>query len=265
MTTELTPELVNQVKHIAKEAGAAIMNIYSQEIEVVSKADDSPLTQADLASHHVICEGLAKISDLPILSEESVKIDWAERQSWDRYWLIDPLDGTKEFIKRNGEFTVNIALIENHQPVFGVVYAPVLETTYWGAVGQGAYREIAGEETRINLTSPENLENLKVVGSRSHVSPDMESFLADFVNPEIVPKGSSLKLCMVAEGSADIYPRLGLTSEWDTGAGHAVVSAAGGIVCKTDGSDLLYNAEEDILNPYFLVLSKSLYAQLFSS
>ena len=263
MLNEITPSLIAQVKEIAKDAGQAIMAIYSQEIEVVSKADDSPLTQADLASHRVICDALAKISERPILSEESVNIAWSERAKWETYWLIDPLDGTKEFIKRNGEFTVNIALIDKHKPVFGVVYAPALDICYWGVEGQGAFKEANGKTTAIQLTAPQSLENLKVVGSRSHTSPDMESFLADFTNPQIVPKGSSLKLCMVAEGSADIYPRLGLTSEWDTAAGHAVVVAAGGVVCQIDGSELTYNAKEDILNPYFVVLSPSLFKRLY--
>lgn len=260
---DIKENLIEQVKHISKVAGDAILEVYNQKIEVVSKEDDSPLTQADLASHNLICKALSEISSLPILSEESTKIGWQERSAWDCYWLIDPLDGTKEFIKRNGEFTVNIALIENNKPIFGVVYAPVLETCYWGIVGQGAFSERQGKVQSLSPNSPESLNNLKVGGSRSHLSPDMEDFLARFSNPEIIPKGSSLKLCMVAEGSLDIYPRLGLTSEWDTAAGHAVVSAAGGIVCQTDGSDLLYNAKENILNPYFLVLSESLYRLIF--
>ena len=264
MSYEINQELIDDVIVLAKEAGQAIMEIYAQDIQVETKADDSPLTQADLASHKTICAGLEKLSDLPVLSEESAKIGWEERSKWQTYWLIDPLDGTKEFIKRNGEFTVNIALIHDHKPVFGVVYAPVLDTTYWGRVGQGAYKSVASETVEIKPTEPESLSGLNVVGSRSHISPDMESFLKDFPESNIVPKGSSLKLCMVADGAADIYPRLGPTSEWDTGAGHAVVAASGGIVCKTDGSDLLYNAEENILNPYFLVLSKSIYNQMFN-
>jgi len=263
MSYEISEQLVEDIKKIALEAGDAIMEIYAQDIQVETKDDDSPLTQADLASHNTICAGLEKVSDLPIISEESAKIGWEERSKWGTYWLIDPLDGTKEFIKRNGEFTVNIALIHNHKPIFGVVYAPVLETTYWGAVGKGGFKSVKGETVEIKPTEPESLDGLSVVGSRSHLSPDMESFLKDFPNANIVPKGSSLKLCMVAEGAADIYPRLGPTSEWDTGAGHAVVTASGGTVCKTDGSDLLYNAEENILNPYFLVVSQSIYQKMF--
>ena len=263
MDFKITEDLIAQIKEISKKAGKEILEIYKQDIEVVSKDDDSPLTKADLAAHNLICSELGKISTLPILSEESAKIDWSERSGWNTYWLIDPLDGTKEFIKKNGEFTVNIALIENHIPIFGVVYAPVLKACYWGVEGKGAFCEINGLTEQIKTTEPDSFSGLKVVGSRSHVSPDMEKFLVDFPENEILPKGSSLKLCMVADGSADIYPRLGLTSEWDTGAGQAVVSAAGGIVCKLDGTPLLYNAEEDILNSYFLVLSKSLYTKMF--
>ncbi len=263
MKEVLNAQLIEKVKQISIQAGEAIMEIYEQEIEVSKKEDDSPLTQADLAAHNLICSELTKINDLPILSEESLKTPWQTRSQWSRYWLIDPLDGTKEFIKRNGEFTVNIALIDGHHPILGVVYAPALKACYWGVVGKGAYCETVDAIIQLKPTSPNSSSGLKIVGSRSHVSPDMEKFLEDFPEHQIVPKGSSLKLCMVAEGSADIYPRLGLTSEWDTGAGHAVVTAAGGIVCKLDGSTLLYNAEEDILNSYFLVLSKSLYAQMF--
>ena len=263
-TQLLTEALISRVIEISKMAGKAILDIYDTDIEVFSKEDKSPLTKADLAAHNIICKELSRISSLPILSEENKLLPWPERSKWHSYWLIDPLDGTKEFIKRNGEFTVNIALIEEHEPVFGVVYAPVLDACYWGAKEQGAYVEIKAKKSKLKPTEPASLENLRVVGSRSHTSPDMESFLKNFTDYEIVPKGSSLKLCMVAEGSADIYPRLGLTSEWDTAAGHAVVNAAGGYVCLLDGSPLKYNAEADILNPYFLVLSRKLFMTLFT-
>ncbi|HMA10506.1 MAG TPA: 3'(2'),5'-bisphosphate nucleotidase CysQ, partial [Steroidobacteraceae bacterium] len=190
---------------------------------------------------------------LPVLSEESSEIPFAERGGWDRYWLVDPLDGTKEFISRNGEFTVNIALIEDHRPVLGVVHIPVSDTTYSGIPGRGAWRE-ANDRGRLPIGVRRVVRPpLRVVGSRSHGNPLLATALAALGPHELRPAGSSIKLCMVAEGSADLYPRLGPTSEWDIAAGQAVVEAAGGQVVRLqDGSSLRYNTGESLLNPDFL-------------
>lgn len=242
--------MLDNVKAIARDAGNAIMTVYQRaNVEVQHKNDNSPVTQADLAAHHVICEGLRALpTQYPILSEESCDIRWAERRQWSRYWLVDPLDGTKEFIKRNGEFTVNIALIENGEPILGVVYAPVLEAMYTGERDRGAFLN----DQPINVTA-EAPATLRVVGSRSHPSPDTLDWLKALDKPyRLIPMGSSLKLCRIAEGEADLYPRLGPTSEWDTAAAHAVLSAAGGEVVTLEGEPLRYNQKDDYLNPHFI-------------
>ena len=259
----LDAKLIQNVTDIAHQAGDAIMQIYQRDFAVYEKSDESPLTEADLAAHNHIVAGLEKVSDLPILSEESTDIPWSERQTWDKYWLVDPLDGTKEFIKKNGEFTVNIALIEDGVPVFGVVFAPVLERTYVGIVGQGAYKIEGGKRTPITPEKKLSGGSWKIVGSRSHQSPEIQILLDSLDGEtELIAMGSSLKLCLVAEGAAHLYPRLGPTSEWDTGAAHAVVSAAGGKVTviadatnvlDKDAEPLRYNQKESVLNPYFLV------------
>ena len=248
--------LAASVARIAAEAGDAILEVYRQDIEVITKADESPLTQADLASHRVITAALAELTpEIPVLSEESAEIDFAERSSWQEYWLIDPLDGTKEFINRNGEFTVNIALIRGNQPVMGVVYVPVTGITYSGVVGEGASRqEAGGEPVSIAIRKP-CADPIVVVGSRSHANPALAGMLEALGPHELVSMGSSLKFCLLAEGKADFYPRLGPTSEWDTGAAHAVVLAAGGRIVKLDGEPLEYNTKESLLNPEFLVIA----------
>jgi 3'(2'), 5'-bisphosphate nucleotidase len=256
----ITLEALSQVEAVAREAGDAIMAIYNapdfnDRIAIQAKGDDSPLTQADLAAHNVIKEGLKQLdqkslSNLPQLSEESAYISSEERQQWDMYWLIDPLDGTKEFIKRNGEFTVNIALIYRNEPIAGVVYAPATNTIYSAAMGLGAMKNGVLIQARQQQPS-----TLRVVGSRSHQSPDMQSYLDSLNRPyEMVPMGSSLKLCLVAESAADLYPRLGLTSEWDTAAAHAIVLGAGGKVINYETKQpLLYNTKDSLLNPFFIV------------
>ena len=258
----MSTQLLDDICHIAHQAGAAIMEIYQKDFAIYEKADESPLTEADLAAHKIIVEGLSAISEFPILSEESADIDWQTRKAWDKYWLVDPLDGTKEFIKKNGEFTVNIALIDKGVPVLGVVYAPVLETTYAGMSGQGAFKSVNGEKSAIKPRIHQADETWKVVGSRSHQSPAIQSLLESLAGEtELVAMGSSLKLCLVAEGAAHIYPRLGPTSEWDTGAAQAVVEAAGGKVTIIDEANpldknaapLRYNQKDSVLNPYFLV------------
>jgi len=252
---------VQAVLELAHQAGSAIMDVYKQDFDVYDKADKSPLTEADLASHKIIVAGLGALTpDIPILSEESASIPWETRQSWDTYWLVDPLDGTKEFIKRNGEFTVNIALIDKHEPVIGVVYAPVLELSYWAKRGEGTYKQEGVDEAiRLQTASFPDSDGLwQVVGSRSHANPQIEAFLEQFGPSETVAMGSSLKFCVVAEGRAHLYPRLGPTSEWDTAAAQCVVEEAGGHVYHFEQqSPLRYNKKESLLNPYFLVSAQA--------
>ncbi len=265
-------QLLDDVCHIAVQAGEEIMAIYSRDFLQYEKDDKSPLTEADLAAHHVITAGLSRISQLPILSEEGRLPAWTERSDWDQYWIIDPLDGTKEFIKRNGEFTVNIALIKQGKPILGVVYAPALEILYFAAESMGAFKLDAAKNTAlskarvISVDSTASVSNWRIVGSRSHGSERMEAFVKTFSSYEMIPMGSSLKLCMVAEGKADLYPRLAPTSEWDTAAAHAVVLEAGGLVLKDDLSELIYNTKDDILNPHFIVCSRlnSIWSSFFN-
>lgn len=249
---------------IAIDAGKAIMEIYQQPAgNVVLKSDHSPLTEADLASHRIIVDGLSRIQpEWPVLSEESTQIPLEQRLNWQRFWLVDPLDGTKEFLKHNGEFTVNIALIDDGSPVLGVVYAPALDICYVGAKGLGAYVQRGqAEKQRIEVQRRRENENLRVVASRSHSDTRTESLLNQLGNYECISMGSSLKLCLVAEGAAHLYPRLGPTMEWDTAAAHAVVNEAGGIVCDFSGRELRYN-KADLHNPEFFVLGKTEQAML---
>jgi 3'(2'), 5'-bisphosphate nucleotidase len=247
-------QLIEPLLDIATRAGEAILAIYNTHFSVETKEDASPLTAADKASHQTIVGSLAKLTPgIPILSEESAVIGWAERSVWTEYWLIDPLDGTKEFIKRNGEFTVNIALIQDHRPVLGIVYAPVLRRCFYGYKDGGAFeRGPAGEVHPITVVLRAQ-EPLRVVGSRSHRGELLDGYLARLGDHIMVPMGSSLKFCLVATGEADIYPRLGPTSEWDTAAAQAVVECAGGQVVNLDGQPLMYNTRESLLNPHFLV------------
>jgi len=259
MTDSQFPDnILSETLALAKRAGEEIMHIYAQDFSVSDKADRSPLTAADLASHQILCAGLAELTPaIPVLSEESAQIDYAERARWERYWLIDPLDGTKEFIKRNGEFTVNIALIEDHRAVLGVVLIPARQHCYYATLPGGAFRQEADHSPiPIKVTRPAT-QPLRVVGSRSHANPALNDYVTQLdkhVGEHIfVPVGSALKFCLVAEGSADIYPRLGPTSEWDTAAAQCVVEAAGGQVLRLDGTALRYNTKKSLLNPHFLV------------
>jgi 3'(2'), 5'-bisphosphate nucleotidase len=245
--------LANVVK-LAQQAGDAILSVYGEQFEVTHKTDQSPLTVADLRSHEIISKGLRALTpELPVLSEEAADISYEQRQKWTRYWLVDPLDGTKEFVSRNGEFTVNIALIEDHVPVLGVVHVPVTSTTYTGAVGIGAIKQVDAQAAEpLRVRSPAD-SPLRIVGSRSHRGDTLDQYLPKLAPYELVAVGSSLKFCLIAEGSADFYPRFGPTSEWDTAAAQAVVEAAGGLVVKTNGERLRYNTKADLLNPHFLV------------
>ncbi|MEY4641459.1 MAG: hypothetical protein RLZZ227_1453 [Pseudomonadota bacterium] len=254
-------DLLAPVSTIARQAGAAILEVYQRDDhEVQRKADDSPLTAADLAAHRIIVRALQSLRpELPVLSEESASVRWAERKSWTRYWLVDPLDGTKEFISRNGEFTVNIALIEAGVPVLGVVFVPTLDLLYLGARGLGAWKEEQGQRSAIRTAAvSETRGRLRVVASRRHGGAALEAWLdaarQRFPDIELVNMGSSLKICLVAEGKADIYPRLAPTAEWDTAAAQGVLEAAGGVLMDMDLRPYKYNQKEDLLNPHFQAL-----------
>jgi 3'(2'), 5'-bisphosphate nucleotidase len=248
-------QLLEPVAEIAREASRRILQVYETDFSVTEKQDRSPLTEADLASHRAIVSALERLTpDLPVLSEESAQLPYTTRSTWQRYWLVDPLDGTKEFIKRNGEFTVNIALIEEHRPVLGVVHVPVADVTYLAAVGVGAFKRWGGAQQALK-TRTAVVDELVVVASRSHAGETLETLLGRLPNSvQLISKGSSLKLCLVAEGTADIYPRFGPTSEWDTAAAQCVVEQAGGCVLSPQFQPLSYNAKADIRNPHFFVL-----------
>lgn len=238
---------------IAVQAGEAILKIYNQEeaIEVKVKADESPLTLADEASHQVIMQGLQTLyPEIPVLSEEGAAISPAERKMWEYYWCVDPLDGTKEFIRRNGEFTVNIALIHENHPVLGVIYVPVQEILYYGGFEMGAFKRTSDDITTLLQVDARAAEWISV-GSRSHAAPEEAQILAHYPIVNSITAGSSLKFCLVAEGKAHIYYRHGPTMEWDTAAGQAVLEGAGGKITKPDGEPFLYN-KENLLNGSFL-------------
>jgi 3'(2'), 5'-bisphosphate nucleotidase len=254
------------------KAGEAILRVYETDFSVSSKADSSPLTRADMDAHSIITD-ILKDTEIPLLSEEGKDIGYQERKDWKLFWLVDPLDGTKEFVKRNGEFTVNIALIENGFPLGGVIYVPVTDKLYLGIRDSGAWKFTGVKHLIDKLSSldsflengsklPESLplEHYTVVCSRSHMSTETESFIAELKGThgelDFISKGSSLKLCMVAQGRADIYPRFAPTMEWDTGAGQAIVEAAGGTVLQANTGDRLRYNKEDLLNPWFIVTSQ---------
>lgn len=246
-------KLAKQISTIAKQAGDEIMRIYCQDFSVYEKSDSSPLTQADMAAHHCIVRALAEIdSDIPILSEESATIDWGIRQKWSRYWLVDPLDGTREFVKKNDEFTVNIALIENGEPVLGAVYAPAIDWLLVGGKGLGTTWTKHDEQGTAKIALATN--TLRVAASRSHRDEKTQAYLDKMGSADTVGLGSSLKFCKIATGEVDLYPRFGLTSEWDTAAAQAVLEAAGGGVFTLDGKPLRYNHKDSLLNPHFIAV-----------
>jgi 3'(2'), 5'-bisphosphate nucleotidase len=247
-------DLLEHVIKLAVEAGQRILEVYETDFDVTHKDDNSPLTEADMAAHNTITAGLETLTpDLPILSEESANIPFEERSKWSRYWLVDPLDGTREFVKRNGEFTVNIALIDNHESILGVIYTPVSGLTYYAARGAGAFKMTADAGPMAIHTKKRGSGSAIIAGSRSHRGDSLNAFLQNVGDYDIISMGSSLKSCLVAEGKADIYPRLGPTSEWDTAAAQCIVEEAGGRVTETDLTPLRYNTKESLLNPYFLV------------
>lgn len=255
--SHLSTARLDEIVALARAAGDAIMAVYrGDDLGISHKSDASPLTLADLAAHQVITAGLHRFTpQIPILSEEDFSVTDAKRHQWTLFWLIDPLDGTKEFINRNGEFTVNIALIENGVPVLGVVYAPARDVCYYAAQGLGAFvqhNQLPAQP--IYAQARVEGEMTKVVASRSHCDDRTRSLLNELGSYECISMGSSLKLCLVAEGVAHFYPRLGPTMEWDTAAAHAIVNEAGGIVCDVLGQSLTYN-KSDMHNPAFFVLS----------
>jgi 3'(2'), 5'-bisphosphate nucleotidase len=252
--------LAKEVTKIAKKAGDAIMKIYdnSDNFQVQHKADESPLTIADQAANEIICHLLENLAvKYPIISEENKSIDFEERKKYTHYWLVDPLDGTKEFIKRNGEFTVNIALIESQHPVLGVVYAPVLEEMYFAVKEEGAF--LVKENLTIQLHASrfsKKDKNLSVVCSRSHLNEATQNFVDELDEPKLVAQGSSLKFLILAKGEAHLYPRLAPTMEWDTGAAQIILEEAGGRVLHAETKEpLLYN-KENLLNPHFIASGK---------
>jgi len=239
---------------IARIAGQKILKIYDSKYTIEHKQDNTPLTTADLAADKIIRNALHELTpEIPILTEESDTVDFETRKLWNRYWLVDPLDGTREFIKRNGEFTVNIALIENHKSIIGVINAPVLKTDYFAWRDGGAFKKTSTDIALKIHTRKANKDKLVIAGSRSHATDKLKAYYKKLGDIEILSVGSSLKSCLVAEGSVDLYPRLGLTSEWDTAAAHCIVEEAGGHITQTDGSDLLYNTKDSLLNPEFFV------------
>lgn len=252
---------VTALVDIAHAAGDEIMKVYATDFPVEIKEDNSPLTIADKQSNAVILEGLQRLyPDIPFISEENKLLSYGERKNWTRCWLIDPLDGTKEFIKKNGEFTVNIALIENGNPVLGVVYVPAQNTTYVGVEGQGAFKLEAGAAQFKAISNPTHYTDKNkviVVGSRSHLSPETLQFVDDLKakgkQVDFVSSGSSIKFCLVAEGVADVYPRFGPTMEWDTAAAHAVAIGAGKQVINHETKQPLTYNRENLLNPWFIV------------
>ncbi len=252
MKAEELSELLGIAKEASLRAGDKILEIYnSDDFSIELKGDNSPLTRADKAAHEVIMSFLEP-TEIPVLSEEGRDIPYEERKNWEYLWVVDPLDGTKEFIKRNGEFTVNIALVHNGSPVLGVVYAPVLDKLYAGVDGLGGTLTIGDSISELQNREALDLSRpgLRVVASRSHLNDDTQAFLDQLISPEIVSMGSSLKFMVIAEGLADVYPRFAPTMEWDTAAAHAVLRAIGGKVVRQDGTSLEYN-KGNLLNPYF--------------
>lgn len=249
----------NLLVKTVEEAGKAILEIYnSEDMGIEIKGDESPLTRADKAAHHVIAAALES-TGLPVLSEEGRDISYDERSAWKQFWMVDPLDGTKEFIKKNGEFSVNIALIENGVPIFGAVHIPVSGRTFIGGEGHPAIvidgnseKPLKIKDTPTSLDTMKGLKNIRVVASRSHLNEDTQNFMDSLDSPEIVSMGSSLKFMAIADEQADVYPRFAPTMEWDTAAAHAVARSLGYRVLRLDDMEELSYNKENLLNPYFI-------------
>ncbi|HHW4678960.1 MAG TPA: 3'(2'),5'-bisphosphate nucleotidase CysQ [Xylella sp.] len=251
----ITTDLRESVIAIATDASRAIIDIYQDHVQVQIKADMSPLTQADLAAHKIIVHGLQQLTPhLPVLSEESAEIPWEERCNWTSYWLVDPLDGTREFIKRNGEFCVNIALIHKGIPIYAVILAPMGGTLWYAMHGGQAFRRDGKRDTKLQVQVPA-ATSLRVATSRSHMDTQTLALLANMKETTLVLQGSALKFCRLAEGTLDVYPRLGTTAEWDTAAGQCILHAAGGaLLSMKNGKPFLYNKRETLLNSSFIAL-----------
>ena len=256
--TEINDKLLDAIISLAEQAGEKILEIYETDYAIEHKEDETPLTEADMAAHHFIEASLQTLTpEIPILSEESADIPFQTRQQWQRYWLVDPLDGTREFIKRNGEFSINIALVENGDAILGVVYAPVTHTSYYARRGAGAFKREPGRKAVPMHCQTPVRDKVIVAVSRSHRGASLTAFLEKLGNYDIISMGSALKSCLVAEGVADVYPRLGPTSEWDTAAAQCVVEEAGGRLTDTKMDILRYNTKDSLLNPHFFVSGDS--------
>jgi len=253
---QIKSELIEQLIEISKEAGKAILEVYKTNFDYQIKEDLSPLTEADTRSNNIICERLKVLTpNIPILSEENSDVPFNIRSQWNQYWLIDPLDGTKEFIKQNGEFTVNIALIKNNTPILGIINVPATGETYWGSEENGSYYS-SNDISKKKISVSKNLgDPIRVVTSRSHKNANLENLLKNLDKYKLVRKGSSLKFCLIATGEADVYPRFGTTSEWDIAAGEAIVKFAGGYIVTVDNQAMKYNTKENLLNSYFIASS----------
>lgn len=252
---DVIQNLLPRIIEISEKASQEILKFYKTDYDVKEKDDNTPVTSADIAAHDCItCELTSLTPDIPILSEEAANIPFNERQLWDTYWLVDPLDGTREFIKKNDEFSVNIALIINHTPVLGVIYIPVTDTCYYATAGNGAYKKTLKETFQLNVKSSQQ-DKIIVAGSRSYLDASLDNFLNKLAHYEFIRMGSSIKSCLVAEGKVDIYPRLGPTSEWDTAAAQCIVEEAGGYLTDTSLKPLRYNTKDILLNPHFLVFA----------
>ena len=257
-------KLILDICNISIRAGNEILKYYTDDIEVTHKDDLSPLTKADLASNNIIIDSLNSLdTNIPILSEESL-VNWETRKNWNKYWLVDPLDGTKEFIKKNGEFTVNIALIENNNPILGVIFAPAKSLIYFAQKGYGSFTENTSvelnsldEATQISVFKQS--DPVRIIGSRSHSNNSFTTWVNEkFPNAQIIQAGSSLKFCLIADGNADIYPRFGPTSEWDIAAGHIILNEAGGKILTLDNKEIFYNQKESVLNPEFIASNNTI-------
>lgn len=253
-------ELLNACCDIAQQAGDAIMRIYvsNETPSFVTKPDNTPLTAADQTADAIICKNLAALTpELPILSEESADVSFSERVKWDYYWLVDPLDGTKEFLNKTGDFTVNIALIHRQHSILGVVFNPVSQELYFAAQGHGAYKQLlnTGQKAQpIHVRRIGPNDTLHLVSSRRHNHEAIEQLLRHLPSAQLIQRGSSLKFCLIAEGLADVYPRLGLTSEWDTAAAQCILEAAGGSIFDLHRVPLHYNTRDSLQNPQFLAV-----------
>jgi len=258
---KIEPKIIDKVIKLSQEAGKAILDIYNSDTSYKIKSDNSPLTKADLTSNKIITDYLKKLTpSIPILSEEESKIPFKIRSSWDEYWLIDPLDGTKEFIKKNGEFTVNIALINKSRPIFGVIYIPVTGEIFWGSKYNGSFTKKDGMDP-IQINTNTRNDRIRIVTSRSHSANELEYFTGKIKKYETISVGSSIKFCLIANGKADIYLRLGKTSEWDTAAGDAILRYAGGNTVNFKNESLIYNSKASLINPAFIATSNKLLSE----